>query len=303
MSRDRGRRSPRDLNPRTLRRRSATERVRQRTRSAPRPPRRLELRTYARPAIRVAILVAELAVLAALVASPALAARRVSITGNKHLSRAEVLSRAGLGGRPSMLTLTTDNAVAELVANPYVRSVSVRTTLPDRVEVELVEWEPLAVVSRAGGFYVLNAEGTVLGAVQSAAAGGPGQPRVAVTCDAKTPLRPGQAALPGRLVVDLDAMRTAFPGAYGLTISAFTLDANQKLTANTAKGPRILFGQMATDEQIDSLDAKLASLKSLRAKVDIANSKLDYVDLENPAAVTTRALPSPSPVPSPSKKP
>jgi hypothetical protein len=163
----------------------------------------------------------------------------------------------------------------------------------------------VAVVSRAGGFYVLNAEGTVLGVVATSATGGPGQPRVAVTWEARTLLRAGQPALPGRLVIDLDAMHSAFPGAYGLTISGFTLDANQKLSANTAAGPRILFGQMATDEQIDSLDAKLASLKSLRAKVDLANSKLDYIDLENPAAVTTRGLPSPSPsaAPSPPKKP
>jgi hypothetical protein len=64
---------------------------------------------------------------------------------------------------------------------------------------------------------------------------------------------------------------------------------------------------MATDEQIDSLDAKLGSLRSLRAKIDLANAKLDYIDLENPAAVTTRAVPSPTPSaapsPSPSKHP
>jgi hypothetical protein len=64
---------------------------------------------------------------------------------------------------------------------------------------------------------------------------------------------------------------------------------------------------MATDEQIDSLVAKLGSLTSLRAKIDLANSKLDYIDLENPAAVTTRAIPSPTPrvapSPPPTKKP
>jgi cell division septal protein FtsQ len=305
MSRDRRTRPPRDINPRTTRRRSPADRIRRPTRRAPRPPRRLELQKYARAGARVAILALELVVVAVLVASPALAARQVTITGNKHLSRQQVLSGAGLAGRPSLLTLTTDSAMADLLANPYVRTVSVRTTLPDRVEVELQEWDPLVVVSRAGGFYVLNAEGTVLGVVASAAAGGPGQPRVAVTWDNKAILRTGQSALPGRLVVDLDTLHSSFPAAFGLTIASFSLDANQKLTANTAAGPRILFGQMATDEQIDSLDAKLASLKSLRTKVDLANSKLDYIDLENPGAVTTRGLPSPSPsaAPSPTKKP
>jgi cell division septal protein FtsQ len=303
VSRDRRTRPPRDINPRTTRRRSAADRIRRPARRPPRPPRNLDLRRWARPALRVAVLAAELASVAALVANPALAARQVSVTGNKHLTRSQVLEKAGLNRRPSMLTLTTDNAISDLLANPYVRTVSLRTTLPDRVEVDLQEWEPLVVVARAGAFSILNAEGTVLGPVASAAVGAPGQARVAVTWEAKTLLRTGQSALPGRLVVDLDTMHAAFPAAYGLTISGFSLDLNQKLTANTAAGPRILFGQMATDEQIDSLDAKLASLKSLRSKVDLANSKLDYIDLENPATVTTRGLPSPSPTPVPTKKP
>jgi hypothetical protein len=189
-----------------------------------------------------------------------------------------------------------------------VRSVSIRTTLPDHVEVELQEWEPLAVLARNGGFYLLNAQGEILGSSADARTGGAaGQPRFAIDWAATGPIRVGQTVLPGRLLEDLDRMAGAFPGAYGLTISGFALDANQKLTASTTAGPRILFGQMATDEQIDSLDAKLGSLRSLRAKIDLANAKLDYIDLENPAAVTTRAVPSPTPSaapsPSPSKHP
>jgi cell division septal protein FtsQ len=185
-----------------------------------------------------------------------------------------------------------------------VRTVTVRATLPDRVEIELLEWEPLAVLSRGAGFYLLNAEGSVLGRGANGRAGaGPGQPRVALSWDGPGPVRVGQSILKGRLVQDLDRMQAAFPAAYGLTISGFTLDANQKLAALTGSGPRILFGQMATDEQIDSLDSKLAALKSLRSQVDLVNAKLEYVNLENPAAVTTRPIPSPTPTPPPSANP
>jgi cell division septal protein FtsQ len=189
-----------------------------------------------------------------------------------------------------------------------VRSVSIRTVLPDRIEVELLEWEPLAVVLRGGGFYLLNAQGAILGIAADAHTGvGAGQPHVTINWVGPGLMRVGLTVLPGRLVQDLDRMSGVFPSAYGLTISGFALDANQKLTANTTAGPRILFGQMATDEQIDSLEVKLGSLRSLRAKIDLANSKLDYIDLENPAAVTTRAIPSPTPSvapsPPPTKKP
>ena len=302
----RRRRPQRDLNPRITRRRGAGTRLRSAKRTAARPrfAAARPLGSYARPAARALILVAEVAALVALVNSPALAAHRVSVIGNRQLSRQQVLSRAGLSGVPSMLLISTDSAEALLLDDPYVRSVSVRTTLPDQVEVEILEWEPIAVVSRGGGFYLLNAQGVVLGTTTAARTGsGPGQTRVAISWDAPGLLRVGQAVLPGRLLVDLDRMVAAFPAAYGLTIQSFALDSNQKLTANTVFGPRILFGQMATDEQIDSLDVKLGSLRSLRSKVDLANSKLDYIDVENPAAVTTRALPSPSPSPAPSASP
>jgi cell division septal protein FtsQ len=285
--------------------------LRRRTKASTEPSRRAsarDLRGLLRPATRLAVLAAELAVLVAFIESPALAVRHIVITGNRQLSRATVLDRAGLGGDASMLLLSTDVAEARLRSNPYVRSVSVRASLPDRVEVELQEWEPLAVVGRGGGFYLLNAQGVVLGIVSDVHTGlGPGEPRVAITWAAPGLLRVGQAALPGRLVQDLDRVSSAFPTAYGLTISGFALDINQKLSANTTLGPRILFGQMATDEQIDSLDAKLGSLRSLRAKILLADPKLDYIDLENPAAVTTRAIPSPTPSvapsPSPTKRP
>ena len=311
MSRNRGRRPLRDLHPRISRRRGTSVRLRRRTRAATEPARRSSDRNLGglvRPATRLLVLVAQLALLVALIKSPVLAAHQVLITGNRQLSRQQVLARAGLRGDPSMLLLSTDQAVAQLKLNAYVRSVSIRTTLPDQVEVELLEWEPLAVVGRGGGFYLLNAQGGILGTALDARTGiGAGQPHVAITWAAPGLMRLGQTALPGRLLQDLDKMSSAFPTAYGLTISGFALDANQKLTAHTTAGPRILFGQMATDEQIDSLDAKLGSLRSLRAKIDLADSKLDYVDLENPAAVTTRAIPSPTPSvapsPSPTKKP
>jgi cell division septal protein FtsQ len=311
VSRNRGRRPPRDLQPRMSRRRGTSVRLRRRTRAAKEPSRRStprDLGGLVRPATRLLILAAELVALVALINSAAFAARDVTITGNRQLSRQQVLDRAGLSGEPSMLMISTDVVKAMLESDPYVQSVSIRTILPGQVDIELQEWVPLAVVARGGGFYLLNSEGGILGIAPDAKTGtATGLPHIAITWAAPGLMRVGQAALPGRLVQDLDRMSSAFPTAYGLTISGFALDANQKLTANTTAGPRILFGQMATDEQINSLDAKLGSLRSLRAKIDLAGSKLDYIDLENPAAVTTRALPSPTPSvapsPSPSKHP
>lgn len=254
--------------------------------------------------MRLLLLLVELAALPVLLNQPGLAARRIEVTGLRHLSRQQVLDLAGFGDAGSIFLVTPDRAESELRGDPYVRSVSVRATLPDRVVIDLVEWEPLAVVTRAGDRYLLNPEGSVLGRAGAISTGrGGGQPHVAVTMESGGPLRVGEKAVSGRLLDDLVRMQAIFSQAYRLTVSRFVLLADQQLVVETAGGPRILFGQMVTEEQIDSLEAKLGALKSLSQKVDLAHSKLDYVNLMNPGAPVTHAIPSPSPSANPSPSP
>lgn len=239
-----------------------------------------------------------------LVTNSAFAARQVDVAGIHHLSRGEVLQRGGLTGARNIFVITPENAEAALLIDPYIRAVSVTTSLPNRVEVLVEEWEPLALVHRDGRAYLLNAEGTVLSPALGAAVGvGAGQPRVEVAWAATGALRGGDHALSGLLLQDLQRIQDAFPSVYGLTISAIDLTADQQLTLETREGPRILFGQMVTPEQVSSLDPKLASLKALRSKLDLGHSKLDYINLMNQNQPVTHAIPSPSPSPKPSASP
>ncbi|MDQ6919731.1 MAG: cell division protein FtsQ/DivIB, partial [Candidatus Dormibacteraeota bacterium] len=188
--------------------------------------------------------------------------------------------------------------------DPYIRSVTVRTQLPNHVRVEVTEWEAMALVGRGNARYLVNQQGNVLAPTTETGVGGnPGQPRVAITEDDASVLAAGQNAINGRLLADLDHMLSTFPSAYKLTISGFRVQPGGQLVVETTGGPRILFGQMVTDEQIDSLDAKLAALKSLSGQVDLGHSNLDYVTLENPNAPATHTIPSPSPSPKPSASP
>ena len=239
-----------------------------------------------------------------LLTNPAFAARRVDISGAHHLSNADVLRRTGLAQNHSLFLFTPDIAEAALLADPYVRSVTIRTLLPDRVDVAISEWEPLALLHRDGREYLLNSEGTVLGPGTAIVVGpAPGQPHVELSWAAGGALKVGERALSGRLLQDLRNIQEAFPGAYRLNVKAISLAADQQLVIETREGPRILFGQMVTGEQLDSLDAKLASLKVVSSQTDLANAKLDYVNLMNPNQPVTRTIPSPSPSPKPSPSP
>jgi hypothetical protein len=302
--------SGRDLNPPREHRRGRVDRLRA-PRKKGRPGRPLGqalsgLRSQGRRLARAGILAAELVSLLALVNHPAFASGEIQVNGLKHLTRQHVLDRAGLSVGTSIFTISSSTAEAELMGDPYIRSVAVRTRLPNQVSVEVTEWEAIALLTRGPDHYLLNPQGNVMGPTLDTAPGRePGQPRIPIVQEGAGSLKAGQNAINSRLLTDIDNMQKSFPAAYGLTVSRFLVQPGGQLVVETTPGPRILFGQMVTDEQIDSLDAKLASLKSLSGKVDLAHSRLDYVNMENASAPATRSIPSPSPspAPSPTKKP
>jgi hypothetical protein len=278
-------------------------RTRRHPRTASGPPRARRaaaalLGTWTRPGLRLLVLCVEVSALVVLVAHPMFGVRRVDVTGIHHLTRDDVLQRTGLVRQGNVFLITPEHAETALRADPYVRTVSVRTSLPDRVEVSVEEWEPRALVHRAGHDYLLSAEGNVLGPAGGVTVGrDPGQPRVELSWAGPGALAAGSHVVSGRLLQDLQRIQEAFPTAYGLNVKALELAADQQLTIATREGPRILFGQMVTEEQVDSLEAKLASLKSLTGKLDLAHSNLEYVNLMNQNQPVTKTVPSPSPSP------
>jgi hypothetical protein len=297
----------RDLSPAREHRRTRTQRLRRSrppSAGAQRGLRLPALTIPGRSVLRLVVLGAEVAGLLLLINQPAFASTQVEVSGAKHLTRQHILDRGGLAEGTSVFLVSTTTAQSQLASDPYIRSVTVRTQLPNQVRVEVTEWDAIAMVSRGQGHYLVNEAGNVLAATTDGSVGGaPGQPHLPITEEADGGLRDGQSALSSRLLSDLDHMQSTFPAAYKLTVGRFIIQAGGQLVVETTAGPRILFGQMVTDEQIDSLDAKLAALKSLSGQVDLGHAGLDYVTLENPSAPATHAIPSPSPSPKPSAAP
>lgn len=231
-----------------------------------------------------------------LVTRPAFASTNVEVGGIHHLTRPEVLRRTGLDRHPSVFLVAPDALETVLRGDPYVRSVRVDTSLPGRVQVSVQEWAPRAVITFGTSAYLLNEEGTVLGPAAQEDNG-----RLQVVAPARPATAPGQRVLLGRLLGDMLSMQASFPARFGLHIARFELDADQALVAVT-EGPRILFGQMVTREQLESLDAKLAALNSLPNRANLAHANLDYINLMNPRQPALHEIPPP-PSPTPSARP
>jgi cell division protein FtsQ len=86
----------------------------------------------------------------------------VALTGQKHLSREEILATAGVTGRASLLFFDVADARVRLLTNPWIAEATVQKLLPDRLLITVSEREAFALWQKAGRVGVIAADGTVL---------------------------------------------------------------------------------------------------------------------------------------------
>jgi cell division protein FtsQ len=86
----------------------------------------------------------------------------VSLSGEKEVSREEILTTAGVTGRASLLFLDADAARARLMANPWIADAAVLKLYPDRLQISITERHAFALWQKGGRVRVIAADGTVL---------------------------------------------------------------------------------------------------------------------------------------------
>jgi len=86
----------------------------------------------------------------------------VALTGQKQLTREEILASAGITGRSSLLFLDVAAARARLKANPWIADATVRKFYPDRLQISVTERQAFALWQKDGQVSVISADGTVL---------------------------------------------------------------------------------------------------------------------------------------------
>jgi cell division protein FtsQ len=86
----------------------------------------------------------------------------IALSGNKEVSREEILTTAGVTGRASLLFLDADAARARLMANPWIADAAVLKLYPDRVQITITERQAFALWQKNGKVKVVAADGTVL---------------------------------------------------------------------------------------------------------------------------------------------
>jgi cell division protein FtsQ len=213
-----------------------------------------------------------------MLAQPTFKVSSVQIAGLSHLGQDEVTAALALPTDRNIFFLNHSRLESQLSSLPWVRSASVRLLLPGRVEVSVREWTPAAILQQGEQSYYMNELGTVLAPAHEA-----GRLLIVFRRGAAPP-RPGVTGVPTDLVQLLKPLQDGFPGAFRVRVQSFSLDQRDTLSLRTDRGWTIIFGQMTTPDQRATLEPKLAALRALSTKVDLATAPIDYINLMNPRA-------------------
>jgi cell division protein FtsQ len=86
----------------------------------------------------------------------------IALSGNRQITREEVLATAGVTGRKSLFFFDVDAARAKLKTNPWIADATVLKLFPDRLQIGITERGPFALWQINGNVSVIADDGTVL---------------------------------------------------------------------------------------------------------------------------------------------
>jgi cell division protein FtsQ len=86
----------------------------------------------------------------------------IALSGERHVSREEILGSAGVTGTTSLLFFDVEAARDRLKTNPWIADATVLKLYPDRLQIGIKEREAFALWQQAGRVSVVAGDGTVL---------------------------------------------------------------------------------------------------------------------------------------------
>ncbi|GAC1320356.1 MAG: hypothetical protein NVSMB2_16240 [Chloroflexota bacterium] len=206
--------------------------------------------------------------------------RSVHVRGNVLLSPTEIESAATVTGANAFWVDRAE--VARRVRGlPLVQRVEITTTLPDTVDISIVERQPAAFWISGEASYLVDTEGVILKAVDAdtqqarACAGQPCDPRLAslptVSQMAGAPLNPGDRVDSGALATSA-RLATLLPSV-GIEPLAFEWTADNGLEVPTRDGWRARFDGQA------NVDAQITALRAVRDQLARTKTQAELIDV------------------------
>jgi hypothetical protein len=230
--------------------------------------------------LAVALLVGAAWLLYDVASSPRFQVRTVRVQGNQLLSRAEVVDAAAVVGA-NVFWINGGEAAARVRALPLVQNVEVTATLPDTVDVRVVERRPAGFWTSGEQTYLVDQEGVILKPVDAetaqirACAGQACDPQIAplpsVSQIEAEPLAPGNR-VDARALTTSTRLAQLLPSV-GVQPTGFVWSRDVGVEVPTTDGWRARFNQSG------DLDRQVAELRTIRDELARTKTTAGLIDV------------------------
>ena len=209
--------------------------------------------------------------------SPLLNVRHVTVAGGRHTTSTAVAEIAGLSENDNLLFVSASHVAEKAEELPWVKSARVDRLLPNTVRVRVVEREPAMTVTTETGSWLMDAGGRILAPTSD----GGGLPTIAAAD--LGPVEPGGT-------VERPSVRAAvrafgsMPKQLQEMIEAGTAPTSERISFSIAGGAVIRYG--AAEQMPDKNEVALALIQ----RFGRGSEDLSYIDVRvpsNPAVART----------------
>ncbi len=206
--------------------------------------------------------------------------QQVEVTGNRRLSKAEVMEASDLSGNINLLTVDLSTIAARLKRHPWIRSASVYRRFPGLLIIEIEERAPRAILA-AGKLYYVDEQAEVFTRLL------PGDP---LGFPLFAGIAPEDLQTRGSEIQEM--IRTGFslldlverydPEVGPIGISEMRIDLDEGLSLQTGSGKTLILGRGDFEEKIQ----RYGRLKRfLTQKGEWNNARIINLDFEDRALV------------------
>jgi len=88
--------------------------------------------------------------------------KNVDIAGNKYISPVKIVETCGVNENSNLLKVPTGRLREAIQKDPWVKSVTVKRVLPSTLRIEIEERVPIALISHAGKFFLVDEDLTII---------------------------------------------------------------------------------------------------------------------------------------------
>lgn len=105
---------------------------------------------------------------------------RISVVGNVQNSEKEIIEVSNIETGKNLVFMDLGHVSDRITeAFPYVKNVKIRKILPDKIQIQITEREPVGIVENGGVLWVIDEEGKILESfAKSESSGAPELPRI-----------------------------------------------------------------------------------------------------------------------------